>query len=316
MKPVLGIDFGGTKVKVAVVDESGKIRAEDGFETEGLDGVFGWIDAVSARVEAMGHNPKALGRTLSGIGVGVPGFVDFDRGFIHNLTNVPGWTAVSLAGLLNQRFRVPAVVDNDCNAMVLGECRYGVGKKFRHAVFLTLGTGVGGGVLIDGRVYRGAHSMAGEIGHVPIDLHGVRTATGRGGLEEYVGNQQIVARARRLLRGRRSILPGMVAGRLRDLTPRHLAEAAAKGDAVACEVFDYMADCLATALAGVTYLLQPEAFIIGGGVAAAGAVLFDPIRAHLADRLSPYFAERIRVLPAKLGNRAGVIGAATLILRA
>ncbi|MBM4155009.1 MAG: ROK family protein [Lentisphaerae bacterium] len=316
MKPALGIDFGGTAVKLAVVDERGTIVAEDGFATAGLEGVPGWIAAVADAASRMGVNPAAMARSLAGIGVGVPGFVDFDRGFIHNLTNVPGWKAVGLAGLLRKRFGVPAVVDNDCNAMVLGECRYGVGKGYRHAVFLTLGTGVGGGILIDGRVFRGAHSMAGEIGHVPIDLHGVRTPTGRGGLEQYVGNRQIVRKARAALRGRRSSMPAMVGGDLRRLTPRHIAEAAAKGDAVAREVFDYVADCLATALAGVTYLLQPEAFIIGGGVAAAGPVLFGPLRKRLDDRLSPYFAERIKILPAKLGNRAGVVGAASLILRA
>jgi glucokinase len=158
--------------------------------------------------------------------------------------------------------------------------------------------------------------MAGEIGHVPIDRHGMRTPTGRGGLEEYVGNRQIVRKARALLRGRRSTLPGRVGGRLNDLTPRHIAEAAAEGDAVAREVFEYVADCLATALAGVTYLLQPEAFIIGGGVSAAGAVLFDPLRRRLSDRLSPFFARHIQVLPARFGNRAGVIGAASLAMEA
>lgn len=316
MKPALGIDFGGTSVKIALVDERGRIRAEDRFATAEAAGVSGWIEAVAAAAERMGVGRKAMAREVSGIGVGVPGFVDFERGYIHDLTNVPGWTHIGLSALLRRRFRVRAVVDNDCNAMVLGECLYGVGRGRRQAVFLTLGTGVGGGILIDGRVYRGAYSMAGEIGHVPIDLHGVRTPTGRGGLEEYVGNLQIVRKARALLRGRRSAMPAAVGGDLRKLTPRHIAEAAAKGDAVAREVFDYVADCLATALAGVTYLLQPEVFIIGGGVAEAGDVLFKPLRAHLNDRLSPHFAKRIDVLPAALGPRAGMIGAASLILEA
>lgn len=315
MKPAVGIDFGGTSVKLGLVDERGKARAVAEFKTAEVRGIDGWMTAVAERLAGIGLDPQRLARHVSGLGVGVPGFVDFQRGFIHNLTNVPGWTAVSLAALLRRRFGVRAVVDNDCNAMAFGECQYGAGRRFRHAVFLTLGTGVGGGIVLDGRVWRGAYSMAGEIGHVPIDLHGVKTETGRGGLEEYVGNRQIVARARRMLRGRASRLPAMVNGQVKDLTPRHLADAAAKGDAVALEVFDYMADCLATALAGVTYLLQPEAFIIGGGVAAAGDVLFAPLRRHLSERLSPYFGERIRVLPAALGNMAGVVGAASLVLK-
>jgi len=315
MKSALGVDFGGTAVKVGLVDHRGRLIREDGFPTSRARGVNGWMEEVAAAAERMGI-PKGRWRTaLSGIGVGVPGFVDFERGFIHDLTNVPGWTSVHLASLMRRRFGLRVVVDNDCNAMAFGECQFGAGRRYRHAVFLTLGTGVGGGIVLDGRVWRGAYSMAGEIGHVPIDLHGVRTSTGRGGLEEYVGNAQIVRRARRMLRHRPSMLPDMVGGNLRQLTPRHLAEAAQKGDDVAREVFDYMADCLATALAGVTYLLQPEAFIIGGGVAAAGEVLFEPLRRHLNERLSPFFAKLIRVEPAALGNRGGMIGAAALVLR-
>ncbi len=315
MRLAVGIDFGGTAVKLGVVDERGRVRAEASFETASSHGIEGWLAAVAEALRAMKLDLRHLGRELAGIGVGVPGFVDFERGFIHNLTNVPGWTAVPLARLMRRRFGVPTVVDNDCNAMAYGECRFGAGRKFRHAVFLTLGTGVGGGVVLDGRVWRGAHSMAGEIGHIPIDLHGVRTETGRGGLEEYVGNRQIVARARRMLRSRTSILPDLVQGNLRALTPRHLAEAAHRGDALALEVFDYMSDCLATALAGITYLLQPEVFIVGGGVAGAGEVLFGPLRRHLNERLSPFFAERIRVIPADLGNQGGVVGAAALALK-
>jgi glucokinase len=315
MKPAIGIDFGGTAVKIGLVNDRGKLLREDGFATADAHGVKGWLDAVAAALQRMGLDPNHLSRQISGMGVGVPGFVDFRRGFIHDLTNVPGWTGVSLAALLRRRFGIRAVVDNDCNAMAFGEVCYGAGRKFRHAVFLTLGTGVGGGIVLDKKVWRGAYSMAGEIGHVSIDMYGVRTKTGRGGLEEYVGIEPLVARARKLLRKRTSILPDMVQGDLSKLTPRHLAEAAAQGDSVALEVFDFMADCLATVLADVTYLLQPEAFIIGGGVSAAGKVLFEPLRRHLDERLSPFFAKLIQVLPAALGNRGGMIGAATLVLK-
>lgn len=314
-KRALGIDFGGTSVKVAIVHSTGEIEQEDSFPTEGLDGVKGWLDEVERMAASFGYDRREMRRSLAGIGVGVPGFVDFHRGYIYNLTNVPGWTAVELATILRRRFDVPALVDNDCNVMAIGECHYGAGQGIRDAVFLTLGTGVGGGIWLDGHLYRGAYSMAGEIGHVSIDLNGVRTATGRGGLEQYVGNRQIVRRAVLALRGgRTSMLRTMTGGDFSELTPRHMAEAARKGDALSREVFDYMADCLATALASTTYLLQPQVFIIGGGVAASGSVLFTPLRAHLRERLSPYFAKRIKVRAAKLGNHAGVVGAASLVL--
>lgn len=315
----IGIDFGGTAVKAGLVDETGAvldrvqaptadIRAHD----PASGGVNAWLDFVEQCLRRFG-----AGRRLAGIGVGVPGFVDFKRGYIYNLTNVPGWARVPLAAMLRKRFGLSAFVDNDANAFALGECTYGAGRRYRQAVFATLGTGVGGAVVIDGHLYRGAYSMAGEIGHISINLHGRRTPEGRGGLETYVGNTRIVAAAARALRaGRRSLIRRLVYNDLTQITPKTMALAARRGDELACEIFDAMADCLATAFASVTYLLQPEVFIVGGGVAQSGRVLFDPLRRHLRERLHPFFAERIRVIPAVLDADAGMIGCAALAFQA
>jgi glucokinase len=220
---------------------------------------------------------------------------------------------VPLAEKLAARFNQPARVDNDVNAMALGECTYGAGQAYQHAVFLTLGTGVGGGLLINNNLYRGAYSMAGEIGHVSIDMNGVSAPMGRGGVEQYVGNRQIVARALQALdEGRASSILERAGGQRDAVTPKVIAEAAEAGDALALEIFDFVADCLATMMASVAYLLQPQAFIIGGGVSAAGPVLFNPLRRHLNERLSEHFASRVVIKRAELGNDAGVIGAAAL----
>lgn len=308
----LGIDFGGTSVKIGLVDFRGRMLQEEHCATSACAALPEWLAMVGGRISAC----RAAGFKLSGIGVGVPGFADFTRGYIYNLTNVPGWRGVPLAAIMRRKFGLPVFVDNDVNAMALGEYLYGAGKGLRHAFFATLGTGVGGALVIGGKVYRGAFSMAGEIGHVPIRMNGVRTAEGRGGLEAYVGNRKIAAcAARALRRGRKSLITAMVNNNPGAITPKIIAGAARRGDRLALEIMDYTADCLATAFAAVTYLVQPEAIIVGGGVAGSGRLLFAPLRRHLAERLHPYFAERIKVIPAVLGARAGMIGCAALALR-
>lgn len=310
-KYAIGVDFGGTFVKMAKVTSRGEITARSKISTRDVSGQEAWLEAVGRGLKQMGAKPA----DMAGIGVGVPGFVDYKKGFIYNLPNVPGWKSVRLASMLKKKFGLRARVDNDVNVMALGECAFGAGRDYQHAVFVTLGTGVGGGLLINGKLYRGAYSMAGEMGHVSIQMDGIKSPQGRGGLEQYVGNRRIVERAVQAIRqGRKSLISDLVKGNLSAVTPETISEAAKKGDELARETFDFVADCIATAFASVTYLIQPQVFIVGGGVAQSGSVLFDPLRRHLAQRLSPYFAERIEIKLAKLGNDAGVIGAATLVM--
>ena len=312
----VGVDFGGTSVKLALVNAQGKIVAREQFVTAEASGQAAWLDAVAGCIAKM---LKACGlkkSALAGVGVGVPGFVDFEKGFIHDLTNVPGWTHVSLTAQMEKKLGLPALVDNDANMMAFGEIVFGGGKEFQTAVFITLGTGVGGGIVLNGQVYRGAYSMAGELGHISIERNGAVSPQGRGGLEQYIGNQRIIEHTVRLLKaGHKSSLTKLCKGDYAQITPKLIAKAAHDGDKFSLEVFDYVADCLATALSSVTYLLQPEAFIIGGGVAGSGKILFEPLREHLAKRLSPHFFKRIKVLPAKLGNDAGAVGCAALVMK-
>lgn len=313
IRSALGIDFGGTYIKMGLVNEHGEIKAQRKIPTTETGTQEAWLEAVARAAEHFLAEAQLPAGSFAGVGVGVPGFVDFERGFIYTLPNVPGWTSVPLMERMEQRLKCRVRIDNDVNAMALGECTYGAGRAYQHAVFLTLGTGVGGGILINNQLYRGAYSMAGEIGHVSIDMNGITSPQGRGGLEQYIGNRRIVERVlRQLDQGRVSSVTELAGGDRSQITPKLLEQAARKGDALALETFDYMADCLAAALASITYLLQPQAFIIGGGVAQAGRILLDPLHKHLAERLSPFFAERVVIKPAELGNDAGLIGAATL----
>ena len=158
--------------------------------------------------------------------------------------------------------------------------------------------------------------MAGEIGHIVVHMHGRHTPEGRGTLESYVGNRQLVASAVQAIRnGRSSLVRDLVQGDLDAVTPKSIAHAAEQHDALALEMFDQAADCLAAAFASLTYTLQPEVFVVGGGVASSGRVLFDPLRRYLQSRLHPMFAERVHVVPAQLGTDAGIIGCATLLFQ-
>ncbi len=310
----IGVDFGGTFVKMAMVSHDGEILARSRISTKEAASQEAWLDAVEQGMEHLCESSGTTRKGLSGIGVGVPGFVDFEKGHIHKLPNVPGWEGVPLAKELTDRFKMPAFVDNDVNAMALGEFKYGAGKDYRDAVFVTLGTGVGGGIVINGELHRGAYSMAGELGHMCIRQEGLRSPQGRGTLEKYIGNQKIIERAQRALeKGRPSLINALVDGHIACVTPKIISKAAHDGDALALEIYDYVADCLATAFASVTYLLQPEVFIVGGGVSLARDVLFVPLRQHLSERLSPYFAERVDVIHAQRGNDAGMIGSAALV---
>jgi len=313
----IGIDFGGTFVKMALVEHEGEVQAQSKISTKDAASQDAWLDAVETGIKHLRHSADVEMDEIAGIGVGVPGFVDFEQGYIHDLTNVPGWTSVSLAEMLTGRFELPAFVDNDVNVMAMGEFTFGAGSDYRDAVFVTLGTGVGGGIVINGKLHRGAFSMAGELGHISIDRDGVRSPQGRGGLEQYVGNSKIIARTKSAIeKGRKSIISQLVDGDLDEITPKVISKAAHDGDELALEIYDYVGDCIAAAFASVTYMIQPEVFIVGGGVSLAGKVLFDPLERHLADRLSPFFAERVSVIRAKLGNDAGVIGGAALVFSA
>jgi glucokinase len=310
VRHAIGVDFGGTSVKIALVDERGTIKGEKRIITEHVKNREEWLIAVCNSI----HEIKG-DETICGVGVGVPGFVDYERGFIYDLANVPGWTGVPLADLLEKKLNVPVRIDNDVNAMAAGECTFGAGRTYQHAVFVTLGTGVGGALLINNQLYRGAHSMAGEIGHISIDMYGRSSPQGKGGLEQYVGNRRIVERAVEALeKGRSSLIDELCRGDRSQITPKTIKDAASKGDPLAIEILDFVTDCIATAFASIAYVLQPQAFIVGGGVAQEADMMFGMIRKHLGERLSPHFMQRLEIKSAELGSNAGMIGCATLAL--
>lgn len=301
----IGVDFGGTSVKFGVLYRSNIIDQAPPVSTPDFEGPDALIEAMLRVIgDLRERHPR-----IEAIGVGVPGFVHFEKGIVHNLTNVPGWVAIPLKKKLSEATGLPVVVENDANCMAYAEWKRGAGRGLNHLVALTLGTGVGGGVVCNGKMVRGAQFGAGEVGQMSIDWQGRRGAYGNlGALEDYVGNNEIAADARQVY------LDAGIERHLPECSPAALAKAALLGDEIALGIWDQVAAKLATAIMNCCWLLNPQAIIIGGGVAKAGDILFNPLTAHLYAQLSAPFKEHLMILPARFGNEAGMVGAAALAL--
>lgn len=301
----LGIDFGGTSVKFGVVQGSEVIAQAPAIATDDFHEAPPLIDAIVYVIEDLrSHHPD-----ISAIGVGVPGFVDFPTGTIHNLTNVKGWKNIALRDILEERTHLPVTVENDANCMAYAEWKLGAGAGRDHLVCITLGTGVGGGIITHGHMLRGAHSVAGELGQTSIDYRGRAGAYGNlGSLEDYIGNNEIAADARQTYSSHN------MEKSITECTPAALSQAAAQGDEIAVEIWRSIAQKLACTVINACWLLNPSAIIIGGGVAKAGELLFDPLKESIEQQLSPAFLEGLEIIPAQFSNDAGIMGAATLAL--
>ncbi len=299
----IGVDFGGTSVKVSAVFESYIIDHAPPIATQEFATHSELIDEMVRAIEDLRlRHPK-----IAAVGVGMPGFVNFEKGLIYNLTNVRDWQEIPLKDILQKRLGLPVAVDNDANCMAFAEWKCGSGRGFNHVVFITMGTGVGGAIIANGQMIRGARHGAGEIGQTSIDYQGRRGHYGNlGALEDYVGNAEIATRALEAYKA-----AGQPKGQ-EDCTPAALASAAAAGDPVALALWDDVGRMMATAVMNCCWLLNPEAIVIGGGVARAGDILFRPLQKHLLPQLSGPFKDHLAIIPAAFGHEAGAIGAAAL----
>lgn len=299
-----GVDFGGSSAKIGIVDREGNLRARD---TIAIDSRLPFDRIVAPVAEGLLRLGAGLhGARLAGVGICTPGFIDTAAGVIlEGCENLPGLRGMPLADAFSRATGAPSFLDNDATVAAAGELLFGAGRKFRNFVLVTLGTGVGGGLVLDGRVFRGSRGFAAEIGHVCVDPLGAWCNCGsRGCLEQYASGPAIVRLYAEKLAKRGGQRP---AG---DLTPRLVAEAAAAGDPVARDALEDAAGFLAQVLGSVLNLLDVEAFIFGGGVSRAGEVLLAPIRRRLPDYTWPLVLQGVQVIPAELSNDAGVLGAA------
>jgi glucokinase len=299
----IGIDMGGTSVKMGVCDGSQLLFHADPIPTDKFASSKLLLAEMAKTVQALCHAAPGI-RT---VGIGVPGFADVNTGLVHSLTNIPGWKGVKLNDVFTKLTNIPTFTENDANAMAYAEFCYGAGRGATNMIAVTLGTGVGGALVIDGKLFRGSFSGAGEIGQMSIDFQGKPGAYGNtGGLEEYVGNRETTARAEEIYKAAGRSLP--------NYSPANLSAEAKKGDPLALQVWDEYATQLACCLANCVWLINPDTIVIGGGVARAGAVLFKPLKQKLQAQLAKPFKDKLRLLPAEFGNEAGIIGSAAVAL--
>ncbi|MCB9771407.1 MAG: ROK family protein [Candidatus Omnitrophica bacterium] len=299
---VLGIDVGGTNIKLGIVDDNGRILSRSSIPTKSYNrNRNDLIKAIFAEVRRLLGEAKIAFSKLKGIGIGLPGQIDPDKGQVIFLPNIPGWENVSLCKIFEKEFNVPTLIENDVNMITLGEWRFGSGKGKNDLLCMTLGTGVGGGLILDGQLYRGARFVAGEIGHIPLNEQGPACSCGGYGcLERYVGNRVLLKKIVQIFGDKELTIPAV----------NKLAQ---QGNKKALKFFEETATHLGNGLVGVVNLLNPPLIIIGGGVSHNHKFLFPTIRKVIQARAMKVQKEILKIIHAKLGDDAGILGARVLI---
>lgn len=310
----IGIDVGGTNVKIALVDEKGKIKYSNSVPTRAEMGYEYTVNNIKQAIYDLLKETKLEPKNIEGIGFGFPGQVDYKSGIVRLAPNIPGWVDVPIAKLIEDEFHIPTRVDNDVRCAALGELNFGAGKGCENLICITVGTGIGSGLIVNGRLVRGASNAAGEIGHIKLQMNdGPICGCGDTGcLEAFASGPSIVAMAEDYIRGGKSTKFREMANS-NPITPYIVCEAAKAGDPVAKRIFTIMGEYIGIGMASVVNLLNPEKIIVGGGVADAGEILMTPLKETLKKRAMKIAGEAVEVVPAQLGNTAGVIGASLLI---
>ncbi|MFA4842558.1 MAG: ROK family protein [Candidatus Omnitrophota bacterium] len=297
---IIGIDLGGTNLKVALLDLKYRIRKKEILNTRKFTSKSSLISGITFAIKRIIQSNNLKRSNVLGVGLGLPGPVDPKRGIVQYLPNIPGWHNVNLKRILQKELGLRVFLDNDANLMCRAEFRLGAARGLRNAVCLTLGTGVGGGIIVDKALFRGSTFNAGEVGHIPINESGPKcNCGGKACLEAYVGNNAILRQARQFFG--------------KSITLEKLSALAAKGNKQALKIWREVGTNLGIALAGIVNLLNPDAIVLGGGVAEAGELLFAQVRKTILQRAMPAQAEHVRLVKARLERDAGLIGAAILV---
>jgi glucokinase len=315
---VLGIDIGGTNLVVGSVAEDGsRILATASEPTHAEAGAKDVLERLVGLAErAIAETRRvAPGAEILGVGVGAPGPLDTRRGIVLLTPNL-GWVNLPLRQIIHDRLGIPAALDNDANCAVLGEWWVGAARGARIAIGITIGTGIGGGLILDGKLFHGASDVAGEIGHTTIDTEGRRCKCGNYGcLEAYASGPNIALRAiEEIEAGAVSRLPTLVGGDLTRITAQTVYQAAADGDDLALEVVNDTAKFLGVGIGNLLNVFNPEVVVVCGGVTLAGDHLFVPLRREAARRAFKPAVAACRIVPGELAGTAGVYGAAKVFL--
>jgi len=315
---LLGHDIGGTKLAVTVADRNGKILRKIRRPTEAERGpqavVASLVDMSREAMARAGLSPAEL----AGVGVSCGGPLDTETGVVYAPPNLPGWDEVPLKAWLESALSLPVFVENDANASALAEWSFGAGRGCRHMVYMTMSTGIGGGIILDGRLYRGPNDTAGEVGHMTIVENGPACGCGkRGCLEALCSGPSIARRAREKAQAASgSLMVGLAGGDPACITAETVMDAARQDDPAAREIVDETARYMAVGLGNIVNILNPEVIVIGTILVKAQDLLLEPIRAYLRRETWPRVYDTVRVLPAGLGDEVGDLAAIAVIRQA
>ena len=308
------MDVGGTKIAAAVVAEGGEIIARGYSPTEAQAGPGAVTDNIVATI-AQAISGVAP-RQLSGIGIAAAGIIDSESGRVVFSPNLPGWREVPLRDIVGERFSLPACLGNDATLAALGEWCFGVKKRVSDLIYITVSTGIGGGIICDGRLYTGVLGVAGEVGHMTIDVNGPRCSCGSVGCWETLASGTALAReaVREIKGGAATAITGLVGGDLSRVDAKVVFEAAQGGDRLAGELISRLGYYLGVGLANLVNIFNPELILVGGGVAKMGDLLLEPAKKVVRERAFATSAGAVKIKPALLGDDSSILGAAAFVL--
>jgi glucokinase len=307
-----GVDFGGTAAKIGIVDETGELFGTERLEIsagQSYDDIFGMV------AHCIRRRCRELDVGITAIGIGSPGFIDRNEGrVLQGSENLPVFKNRSLIKYLREDFMLPVFADNDANCAAAGELKFGIGVGYDSFVMITLGAGVGGALVLEGRVFRGTRGLAGEIGHLCMDAQGPFCSCGSRGCFEQYASASAIARSYREKVAKRGSGASLDPAGKRSITAETVFQRAKAGDPSAGEVVRETAGYIARVFGNLVNIFNPQACIIGGGISAAGKELLQPVREYIADFAWPLPLQGVKIHKAALQNEAGVLGAAAQCL--
>lgn len=307
-----GVDLGGTNVKIGIVDSRGHIIESTSIKTESIRGIEDTFTRIWRSIEELSKKNNVV---VEGIGMGIPGPV-IDQSMVGFFANFPWKANTDCSRLMEKISGIPTKLDNDVNVIALGEARFGAGKGYKISVTIALGTGVGGGIYVDGNLISGMTGAGGEVGHMKLVKDGKLCGCGQKGcFEAYASATAIIREATsRLLVNKTNSLYEIIGGDLSSLEAKDVFDAARGGDEFALDIVDYEAEYLAMGIGNILNIINPKAVILGGGVALAGDILLDALKEKLQKYAMGATLEGLEILQAELGNEGGIIGASALVL--
>jgi len=313
-KLYIGIDLGGTKIFTGLVNPAGELLSQDYRKTKAKRGVDSVVQRIIDSVAAVREH---AGETeIQAIGIGAPGPVEPVKGMVVGPPNLPGWQRVPLRQMIETALDIPTYLENDANAAALAEHRFGAGRGAQHMLYVTVSTGIGGGLIINGQLYGGATGSAAEVGHMIVLPEGPHCGCGNRGCLEAVASGTAIAREGRelVLRGIPTLIADLSNADAELVTAKVVADAAQQGDVEAREIISKAMSYLGVGIASLVNILGPELIVIGGSLTKLGEILFDPVRRAVAKRAFPLLAQTVKIVPAELGDEVGVLGAAAVAM--